>query len=80
MGSRSFVESFMVKVLHEDLGIIFSFFMFINFRAIFTMLLLYYAQCQGYLFCMMFPSLGTLQHYVEFNIRTITMLEKLFGA
>jgi uncharacterized membrane protein len=28
----------------------------------------------------MFPSLGILQHYVEFNIRTIIMLERLFGA
>jgi hypothetical protein len=28
----------------------------------------------------MFPSLGVLQHYVEFDICTITMLEKLFGA
>jgi hypothetical protein len=28
----------------------------------------------------MFPSLGILQHYVEFNIHTITRLEKLFGA
>jgi hypothetical protein len=27
----------------------------------------------------MFPSLGTLQHYAEFDIRTIAMLEKLFG-
>jgi hypothetical protein len=27
----------------------------------------------------MFPSLGILQHYVEFNIRTIVMLERLLG-
>jgi hypothetical protein len=27
-----------------------------------------------------FPSLGILQHYVEFNIRTIIMLEKLFSV
>ncbi len=43
------------------------------------MLSLCYDQCHGYLFLIMFPSLGTLQHYVEFDIRTITMLEKLFG-
>jgi hypothetical protein len=28
----------------------------------------------------MFPSLGILQHYVEFNIHGITTLEKLLGA
>jgi hypothetical protein len=28
----------------------------------------------------MFPFLGILQHYAKFDIRTITMLEKLFGA
>jgi hypothetical protein len=28
----------------------------------------------------MFPSPCVLQHYVEFDIYTITMLEKLFGA
>jgi len=28
----------------------------------------------------MFPSLGILQHYVEFNIHTITTMEKLFGV
>jgi hypothetical protein len=27
----------------------------------------------------MFPSSGTLQHYAKFDIRTIAMLEKLFG-
>jgi len=79
VGSKSFVESFVVKVLHEDLRIIFSFLMFANSRAIFAMLSLCYDQCHSYLFRIMFPSLGTLQHYVEFDIRTITMLEKLFG-
>jgi hypothetical protein len=28
----------------------------------------------------MFPSLNILQHYVKFNIHTITTLEKLLGA
>jgi hypothetical protein len=28
----------------------------------------------------MFPSLGILQHYVEFDIHTIVMLEKLLGV
>jgi len=28
----------------------------------------------------MFPSLSILQHYVEFNIHIIIMLEKLFSA
>jgi hypothetical protein len=28
----------------------------------------------------MFPSPSILQHYVKFNIPTITMLEKLFGV
>jgi hypothetical protein len=28
----------------------------------------------------MFPSLGILQHYAEFNICTITTFEKLFGV
>ncbi len=44
------------------------------------MLLLCYAQHPCYLFHTMFPSLGILQHYVEFNIHTIIMLEKLLGA
>jgi hypothetical protein len=28
----------------------------------------------------MFPSLGILHHYVEFDIRTIVMLKKLLGS
>jgi len=28
----------------------------------------------------MFPSLGILHHYVKFDIRTIAILEKLFGV
>ncbi len=79
MGSKSFVESFVAKVLHEDLRIIFSFLMFANSRTIFVMLSLCYDQCHGYLFRIMFPSLSTLQHYAEFDICTIAMLEKLFG-
>jgi hypothetical protein len=33
-----------------------------------------------YIISIVFPSLGILQHYVKFDIHTITMLEKLFGA
>jgi hypothetical protein len=44
------------------------------------MFLLCYAQCLSYLFHIVLPFLGILQHYVEFDIRTIAMLEKLVGA
>ncbi len=44
------------------------------------MLSLCYAQCLGYLFCTMFPSLSILQHYVEFNTHTIFTLEKLLNV
>jgi hypothetical protein len=43
------------------------------------MLSLCCAQCLGYLFRTMFPSLGILQHYVEFDTHDITMLENLLG-
>jgi hypothetical protein len=43
MGSKSFVELFVVEVLHEDLGMISSFPMLINRYATFTMFLVYYA-------------------------------------
>ncbi len=38
VGSTSFVESFVTKVFHEDLGMIFSLLMFANLQAIFAML------------------------------------------
>jgi len=44
------------------------------------MFLLCYTQHPSYLLSTMFPSLGILHHYVEFNIPTITMLEKLLGV
>jgi hypothetical protein len=30
-------------------------------------------------YSVIFPSLGSLQQYIEFDVRTITMLEKLLG-
>ncbi len=39
-----------------------------------------YAQRLGYLLHIMFPSPSILQHYVEFDICTITKLEKLLGV
>ncbi len=74
MGSTSFVESFMVEVLHEDLGTIFSFLLLIDYHVAFVMFLLCYAERPCYLFHILFPSLSILQHYVEFNIHTIVML------
>jgi hypothetical protein len=47
VGSTSFVESFVIKVFHEDLGTIFSFLMFANLQGIFAMLSLCYAQHSG---------------------------------
>ncbi len=80
MGSRSFVESFMAKAFHEDLEMISNFLMLANLQVTFTMFSLCYAHCLGYLLHTMFPSPNILQRYVEFNICTITTLEKLFGA
>jgi len=80
MGSTSFVESFVAKVLHENLKTIFSLFMLVDLQAVFGMLLLCYAQHLSYLFHTMFPSLSILQHYTKFNIRTIATLEMLLGV
>jgi len=80
MGSTSFVESFVTKVLHEDLRTIFSLSMLVDLEAVFGMLLLCYAQCLSYLFHIMFPSFSILQHYTKFNIRTIATLEMLLGV
>jgi hypothetical protein len=71
MGSKSFVELFVVKAFHEDLGTIFNLPMLVDPQVAFVMLLLCYAQCLGYLLCTMFPSLGIMQHYIKFNIHTI---------
>jgi hypothetical protein len=43
MGNKSFIESSMLEVLHEDLGMIFSFLMLVSPQAAFTMLSLCYA-------------------------------------
>jgi hypothetical protein len=51
-----------------------------NPRAAFAMFLLCYAQCLDYLLRTMFLFLGILQQYIEFNVCTIIMLEKLFGV
>jgi hypothetical protein len=58
--SRSFVESFVVEALHEDLGRISSLLMFANLQVVFVLLLLCYAQHPSNLFRIMFPSLGIL--------------------
>ncbi len=71
--SISFVELFVVEILHENFGMIFNLPMF----AIFS---LCYAQHSRYLFHTMFPSPSILQHYVEFGTHTIVTLEKLLGA
>ncbi len=80
MGSKSFIEYFVAKVFHEDFGMIFNFFMFIDFQTTFAMLSLCYAQPPSYLICIMFPSLSILQHYVEFDYCIIIMLKKLLGV
>ncbi len=80
MGSKSFFELFVVKALHEDLGMIFSLPMLVDPQVVFAMLLLCYAQRPGYLLRTMFPSLGILQHYTKFNTHTIVTLEDLLGA
>jgi hypothetical protein len=80
VGFRSFIESFVIKALHEDLGMIFCLPMLANLQVAFTMLSLCYTQCAGYLFHTMFPSPCILQQYVEFNTYTIVMLEKILNV
>ncbi len=80
IGSRSFVESFVAKVFHENLGTTSNLPMLVDPQAIFVIFLLCYARCHGYLFCIVFPSPYILQHYAKFDTRTITMLEKLLSA
>jgi hypothetical protein len=77
--STSFVESFVVEVFHEDIGMMFSLLMVANPRVAFVMFLSCYAQCSNYLFHTIFPSPDILQYYVEFNIHTMATLEKLFS-
>lgn len=78
VGFKPFVDLFVVEAFHEDLGVVFSFLILINPQVAFAMFLLCYAQCFNYLLHMMFPSPCILQHCVEFDTHTITMLEKLF--
>jgi hypothetical protein len=78
--STSFVESFVFEALHEDFKMISSLFMLADLHVVFVMILLCYTQHQSYLIRIMFPSLGILQHYVKFNICTITTLEKLLDV
>jgi hypothetical protein len=70
----------MVEAFCEDLGTISSFLLLIDLWVTFAMLLLCYSQQPSYLLGTKFPSLSILQHYVEFDIRTIVMLEKLLGV
>ncbi len=55
VGSKSFVESFVVKAFHEDLGMISSLPMFTNTHVAFEMFSLCYVQCLSYLFRIVFP-------------------------
>jgi hypothetical protein len=65
----------MVEAFHEDLGTIFNLLLLVDLRVIFVMVLLCYSRQPSYLFGTMFPSLSILQHYAEFDIRTIVTLE-----
>jgi len=55
VGSKSFVESFVAKAFHEDLGMISSLPMFTNTHVGFVMFLLCSVQCLSYWFPIMFP-------------------------
>jgi hypothetical protein len=79
MGSRSFIDSFVAKVFHEDVGMVSNLPMFANPQATFGMFSLCYAQCLGYLFYTMFPSPCILQHHTKFDTCAITTLEELLG-
>jgi hypothetical protein len=71
----------MVEAFHEDLGTIFNLLLLVDLRVIFVMVLLCYSRQPSYLFGTMFPSLSILQHYAEFDIRTIVTLEiRSFGG
>jgi len=80
MCSLPFVKSFILEVFQEDLSMIINLFMFTNFQATFVMFSLCYAQPLNYLQCIVFPSLGILQRYTEFDVHIIVMLEKLLGS
>jgi len=80
MKSTSFVQSFMVKVLHEDLGMISSLLILADPLAVFMMFSLCYVQRPSYLLHTMFPFPSILQHYAEFHTCTIITLEKFISA
>jgi hypothetical protein len=56
VGSTSFVESFVTKVLHEDLGTISSLPTLVDPQVAFVMFSLCYVQRLGYLLHILFPS------------------------
>ncbi len=70
----------MIKVLHKDLGTISNLPMLVDPHVAFAMLSLCNAQCPSYLLRTIFPFLDILQHYIEFDIHTRAMLEKLLGV
>ncbi len=79
MGSLQFVESFVLKVFQEYLSMIINLFMFANPQATFAMLSFYYVHRPNYLQHIVFPLIGILQHYIEFDACTIAMLKKLLA-
>ncbi len=80
MGSLPFVESFLLKVFQKDLNTIISLIMLTNPQATFAMFSFCYAQRLNYLQYIVFPSLGILQRYTEFDVCSIVMLEKQLGS
>jgi len=74
MGFLPFLESFVSKVLQEDFNTIFNLPMLVDLQAAFVMLSLCYAQQPSYLQHTIFPPPCILQHYTEFDTRTIAML------
>ncbi len=55
-----------------------NFLMVIDPHAPLVMFTFYHAQWSGYLQCNIFPSLGILQCYIEFDAHIVAMLEKLW--
>jgi len=80
MGSLPFVESFVLKVFQKDFNTIVSRVMLTDPQAAFVTFSFCYAQRPNYLQYIVFPSLGILQRYTEFDVRNIIMLEKQLGS
>ncbi len=80
VGSLPFVESFISEVHQENFSSNVSLPMFVDLQVAFAMFLFCYAQRPSYIQCNVFPSLGILQHYTNFDVHTIAMLEKLLGS